>query len=49
MNNKIGVIKENTNGTLMKIIAYRNSSDIDVEFLDNHHYVKTNSTMSNFN
>lgn len=49
MNNKIGVIKENTNGTLMKIIAYRSSSDIDVEFLDNHHYVKTNTTISNFN
>lgn len=49
MNERIGLIKENTNGTLMKIIAYRNSNDIDVEFLDKYHYVKTNTTMSNFN
>ena len=49
MENKIGLIRENTNGTLMKIIAYRNSTDIDVEFLDTHHYVKTNTTLSNFN
>ena len=49
MNEKIGLIKENTNGTLMKIIAYRSSNDIDIEFLDKHHYVKTHTTMSNFN
>lgn len=49
MDEKIGIIKENTNGTPMKIIAYRTSKDIDVEFLDGHHYVKKNTTMSNFN
>ena len=49
MNEKIGLIKENTNGTLMEIIAYRSSNDIDIEFLDKHHYVKTHTTMSNFN
>lgn len=32
----------------MKIIRCRNSEDIDVEFLDEHHYVKHNTTYSNF-
>jgi len=49
MNQKIGIIKESTGGTPMRIISYRSSNDIDVEFLDNHHYVKRNTTMSNFN
>ena len=38
----------NNKGTPMKIIAYRNSSNIDVEFLDSHHYIKKNATYSNF-
>ena len=37
----------NNKGTPMKIIAYRNSSNIDVEFLDSHHYIKKNATYSN--
>lgn len=49
MNEKIGLINKNSIGTPMKIIGYRGSADIDVEFLDEHHYVKTNTTMSNFN
>ena len=49
MDKKIGTVKESTSGTPMRIIAYRNSSDIDVEFLDEHHYIKKNTTMSNFN
>ena len=32
----------------MKIIAYRKHSDIDVEFLDEYHYVKRNNTYHNF-
>lgn len=48
MENAIGTIKENNNGTLMRIIAYRNSEDIDVEFLDDHHYIKKNVTVANF-
>ena len=32
----------------MKIIAYRNSGDIDVEFLDEHHYVKKHAEYINF-
>ena len=35
----LGEIKENNKGTKMKIIAQRSNYDIDVEFLDNHHYV----------
>ena len=45
--NKIGETNINTYGTEMKIIAYRKTSDIDVEFQDEHHYVK-NTTYSNF-
>lgn len=32
----------------MKIIAYRKSNDIDVEFLDDFHYVMEHQTYSNF-
>lgn len=32
----------------MKIIAYRNSDDIDVEFLDDFHYIKKNTIYINF-
>ena len=38
----------NNKGTPMKIIAYRSSDNIDVEFLDSHHYIKKNATYSNF-
>ena len=42
-NSHLGEVKENNKGTKMKIIAYRKASDIDVEFLDEHHYVKTHT------
>lgn len=45
---RTGEININNQGTEMKIIAYRNSSDMDVEFLDTHHYVKTNVPYINF-
>ena len=32
----------------MKIIAYRNSEDIDIEFLDDHHYIKEHNNYHNF-
>lgn len=46
--NKLGEIRSNSNGTLMKIIAYRKSNDIDIEFLDDFHYIKEHQTYSNF-
>ena len=45
---ELGEIRENNKGTKMKIIRCRNREDIDVEFLDEHHYVKHNTTYSNF-
>ena len=45
--NRTGETKQNNHGTTMKIIAYRGNNDIDVEFQDEHHYVK-NTTYSNF-
>lgn len=44
----VGEINENTKGTKMKIIAYRGNSDIDVEFLDTHHYVFQHAIYQNF-
>ena len=32
----------------MQIIAYRKQSDIDVEFLDGHDYIREHTTYSNF-
>lgn len=45
----VGEIKENSKGTKMRIIAERSRMDIDVEFLDSHHYVFEHATYSNFN
>ena len=45
---KIGEIKNNSKGTPMKIIAYRNSEDIDVQFQDKFYYIKEHQTYSNF-
>lgn len=44
----IGEIRENTKGTKMMIIRERNTNDIDVEFLDDFHYVKEHTTYINF-
>ena len=44
----LGEIKENNKGTKMKIIAQRSTEDIDVEFLDNYHYVFKHNTYQNF-
>ena len=37
---KIGEIRNNNSGTPMKIIDYKSTSDITIEFLDEHHYIK---------
>lgn len=46
---KVGEIKINSKGTPMKIIAYRSNNDVDIEFLDDFHYIKEHQTYSNFN
>lgn len=48
INERIGEIKNNSKGTPMRIIEYRKSNDIDIEFLDEFHYVMKNQTYSNF-
>ena len=45
---KLGEIKKNSNGTPMKIVAYRNSGDIDVQFLDDFYYIKEHQAYVNF-
>lgn len=45
---RLGEIKKNKKGTLMKIIKYRSSSDIDIMFLDEYNYVKTHASYNNF-
>lgn len=45
---RLGEVKKNKKGTLMKIIKYRSSSDIDVMFLDEYCYVKTHVIYNNF-
>lgn len=46
--NRLNETNENNNGTLMKIIAYRSYTDVDIEFLDEFHYIKKHQTYSNF-
>ena len=43
----LGETKENNKGSLMKIIKIVNSSCIDIEFQDSHHYVRQ-TTYNNF-
>lgn len=47
-NERLYEIRNNHRGTPMQIIRYRTSMDIDVEFLDDFHYVKEHTTYSNF-
>lgn len=46
--NRVGEINKNTYGTEMKIIKYVNSSDINIEFLDDYHFVREHTTYTNF-
>jgi hypothetical protein len=48
LNERLNEIRRNNKGTPMKIIRYGYSQDIDVEFLDEHHYIKENQTYLNF-
>lgn len=36
---RIGEIKKNNQGSYMKIINYKNANDVDIEFLDDFHYI----------
>lgn len=47
-NSRLGEIRKNNFGTEMKIVSYRKQNDIDVEFLDKHHFVKEHTTYTNF-
>lgn len=46
--NIIGEERRNNYGTLMRIISARNKSDIDVQFLDEHGYIKRHTMYINF-
>ena len=48
MNERLGEINKNKFGTEMKIIAYRKSDDIDIQFLDEYGYVFEHQIYSNF-
>ena len=48
MNERLGEINKNKFGTEMKIIAYRKSDDIDIQFLDEHGYIFEHQIYSNF-
>ena len=45
---RTGEIRENNRGTKMKIIEYRSYDDIDVEFLDDFHFIKQHQFYINF-
>ena len=46
--NRLYEIRKNKMGTPMKIINYRKYNDIDVEFLDDFHYIKKHQLYLNF-
>ena len=48
MNKKLGETRLNKQGTIMKIVRYGSYTDIDVEFMDEFHYIKEHQTYSNF-
>lgn len=48
MNKRLGEIRLNKQGTMMKIVRYGSHEDIDIEFLDDFHYVKEHQAYSNF-
>ena len=47
MNERLGETRLNKQGTMMKIVRYGSFDDIDIEFLDEFHYVKEHQTYSN--
>ena len=40
MNERLGETRLNKQGTIMKIVRYGNYDDIDIEFMDEFHYIK---------
>ena len=48
MNERLGETKLNKQGTMMKIVRYRSYTDIDVEFMDDFHYIKEHQAYVNF-
>ena len=48
MKERLGEINKNKFGTEMKIIAYRKSNDIDVQFLDKDGYIFKHQIYANF-
>lgn len=45
---RLGEIRKNNFGTEMQIVRYKNSSDIDVKFLDKDKFVYKHTTYNNF-
>lgn len=48
INERLYEIRNNHQGTPMKIVRYGNWDDIDIEFLDDFHYIKKHQIYSNF-
>lgn len=48
MKERLGETKLNKQGTMMKIIRYGRHDDIDIEFMDEFHYVKEHQSYINF-
>lgn len=48
LNDRTGEIRYNHFGTPMKIISYRNTGDIDIEFQDKHKYIVKHTSYINF-
>lgn len=48
MNERLGETRLNKQGTMMKIVRYGSYTDIDVEFMDDFHYVKEHQAYINF-
>ena len=48
MNERLGETRLNKQGTIMKIVRYGSNTDIDIEFMDDFHYIKEHQTYSNF-
>lgn len=48
MNKRLGETRLNNFGTMMKIVRYGSFDDIDVEFMDEFHYIKEHQAYVNF-
>ena len=48
MNERLGETRLNKQGTMMKIVRYGSYDDIDIEFMDEFHYIKKHQLYANF-